>query len=146
MRHFLCDYLKIMVFLWFPLNIQPPRKLPTKQRERLSFGFPSNTVFLLVSPQHAPHPKKGTVPTHSQKKTSVPSGFGCSWVALSAFGFEVVADFPMYRLFRATTPLPVHNVCEDVKWEAPENRSSAEILGPPVVPFSPFFFGGGLPY
>ncbi|CAJ1388452.1 unnamed protein product [Effrenium voratum] len=34
----------------------------------------------------------------------------------------VVADFPMYRLFRATTPLPVHNVCEDVKWEGIDFR------------------------
>ncbi|CAK9010243.1 unnamed protein product [Durusdinium trenchii] len=35
----------------------------------------------------------------------------------------VVADFPMYRLFRATTPLPIlHNVCEDVKWEGIDFR------------------------
>eukprot|EP00434_Breviolum_minutum_P003605 symbB.v1.2.003174.t1/scaffold173.1/size339812/17 len=35
----------------------------------------------------------------------------------------VIADFPMYRLFRATTPLQtLHNVCEDVKWEGIDFR------------------------
>lgn len=35
----------------------------------------------------------------------------------------VVADFPMYRLFRATTPLQtLHNVCEDIKWKGIDDR------------------------
>jgi len=31
--------------------------------------------------------------------------------------FVQVMDFPVYNLFRASTPLPVHNLCENVEWE-----------------------------
>lgn len=33
-----------------------------------------------------------------------------------------VADFPVYHIFRASTPLAVHNVCEDVEWEGMHMR------------------------
>jgi len=36
--------------------------------------------------------------------------------------FLSVMDFPVYHIFRASTPLPVHNVCENVEWEGMHMR------------------------
>lgn len=33
-----------------------------------------------------------------------------------------VMDFPVYHIFRASTPLPVHNVCENIEWEGMHMR------------------------
>lgn len=36
--------------------------------------------------------------------------------------FVNVMDFPVYHIFRASTPLPVHNLCENVEWEGMHMR------------------------
>lgn len=36
--------------------------------------------------------------------------------------FLSVMDFPVYHIFRTSTPLPVHNVCEDIEWEGMHMR------------------------
>eukprot|EP00927_Polykrikos_kofoidii_P059952 TRINITY_DN5503_c0_g3_i1.p1 TRINITY_DN5503_c0_g3~~TRINITY_DN5503_c0_g3_i1.p1 ORF type:complete len:985 (-),score=157.67 TRINITY_DN5503_c0_g3_i1:568-3522(-) len=36
--------------------------------------------------------------------------------------FLNVMDFPVYQLFRASTPLPVHNLCENIEWEGMHMR------------------------
>ena len=36
--------------------------------------------------------------------------------------FVKVMDFPVFHIFRASTPLPVHNVCENHEWDGMHMR------------------------
>ena len=55
-------------------------------------------------------------PLHFEVKDSRWSGVEVV-TCVSGGRYVKVMDFPVFHLFRASTPLPVHNVCENHEWD-----------------------------
>lgn len=59
---------------------------------------------------------EGDPPLHFEVKDSRWSGVEVV-TCVSGGRYVNVMDFPVFHLFRASTPLPVHNVCENHEWD-----------------------------
>ena len=59
---------------------------------------------------------EGDPPLHFEVKDSRWSGVEVV-TCVSGGRYVKVMDFPVFHLFRASTPLPVHNVCENHEWD-----------------------------